>query len=767
MGKKIREQNNSRAQIGATRTIGLFGEWGCGKTTFLRQIEVQLAKDPNVIAVYYDAWRWQSACPPEFALLDEIFRSPRIMRIAWFKKPLALALITFTRSLRISFKGFEIQSDSGKSPHIQHFELSLLAKAYKDLFDYLYRSGHSLLLLIDESDRCERLYFQSILSLLPRYLNDDNCFAVVSLVASNLDAHLFEPLKQSATPQTPPATNDSDKNSDNRYQMDLRDSFLAAQKSFGSRRDDFKMHVLGKFFEELYFLPALTDVNGKSQFFSLMENCLREWSFPIDKFDDNNPHLKDIIHLANNKLGWGGNPRLFTGAMKSIAPLLMQAIETIGTPLKDVKDWPLLLRLALGCFAQLQRHESAWLAAGPEACGSLFSKWMSRLAPDKSATRKVEPLVREDMQQKDMKESLPLQTESLYYDSKVALLMTLVSTNTNEAWRILNTASYEPFVSALDEVCRVYLMSRQHYLVSEPNNTEQAQGLLDQGLAHISLNDFSSAIAAFDEMVGRFGDDKDPALRKLIAKVLVNKGVALGESKRPNEEIAAYDDLIGRFGDDKDPALREQVAKAFFYKGITHNDQGHPDKAIVAYDDLIGRFGDDPTLREQVAKALLNKGVVLGETKRPDEEIATYDDLIGRFGDDKGPALRKLIAKGLFNKGVALGETKRPDEAIAAYDDLIGRFGDDPALREEVAKAFLNKGVALRKTKRSDEAIAAYDDLIGRFGDDKDPTLRSQVAKALVNKGVALGESKRPNEEIAAYDDLIGRFGDDKDPALR
>ena len=38
---------------------------------------------------------------------------------------------------------------------------------------------------------------------------------------------------------------------------------------------------------------------------------------------------------------------------------------------------------------------------------------------------------------------------------------------------------------------------------------------------------------------------------------------------RPEDELAIYDDLVARFGEATEPALREQVAKALFYKGIT------------------------------------------------------------------------------------------------------------------------------------------------------------------------------------------------------
>ena len=74
------------------------------------------------------------------------------------------------------------------------------------------------------------------------------------------------------------------------------------------------------------------------------------------------------------------------------------------------------------------------------------------------------------------------------------------------------------------------------------------------------------AVAAYDEVVSRFGDDD--ALREVVAKALVNKGVALGKLDRSEEGIAAYDEVVSRFGGDPAPAVRERVAKAMFNKGV-------------------------------------------------------------------------------------------------------------------------------------------------------------------------------------------------------
>jgi hypothetical protein len=62
-----------------------------------------------------------------------------------------------------------------------------------------------------------------------------------------------------------------------------------------------------------------------------------------------------------------------------------------------------------------------------------------------------------------------------------------------------------------------------------------------------------------------------------VASALFNKGVTLGALSRNEEEMAAYDQVINRFGESKEPALQEQVAKAqtrkaFKIKGMKESD---------------------------------------------------------------------------------------------------------------------------------------------------------------------------------------------------
>ena len=83
------------------------------------------------------------------------------------------------------------------------------------------------------------------------------------------------------------------------------------------------------------------------------------------------------------------------------------------------------------------------------------------------------------------------------------------------------------------------------------------------------------------------------------------KGVALDDLNRPQDAIAVYDALIARFGEESGAEIREQVAWAMIGKGESQGKMNRSEDAIAAYDALITRFGSvsEPEIRKHVAKA--------------------------------------------------------------------------------------------------------------------------------------------------------------------
>jgi len=62
--------------------------------------------------------------------------------------------------------------------------------------------------------------------------------------------------------------------------------------------------------------------------------------------------------------------------------------------------------------------------------------------------------------------------------------------------------------------------------------------------------------------VAQDGDRAAPPLREPLAMALVNKGVRLGALERFEGALGVYDDIVARYDDVPEPALREAVARA-------------------------------------------------------------------------------------------------------------------------------------------------------------------------------------------------------------
>ena len=246
------------------------------------------------------------------------------------------------------------------------------------------------------------------------------------------------------------------------------------------------------------------------------------------------------------------------------------------------------------------------------------------------------------------------------------------------------------------------------------------------------------------------------------AMALLHKGVALGEAKRLEDAIAASDEVVRRFGDAEEPALREQVAMALVNKGVAFEKAGKLEDAIAASDEVVRRFADaeEPALREAVAKALVNRGVALARAEKLEDAIAASDEVVWRFGDAEEPALREHVAMALVNKGVTLGNAGKLEDAIAASDELVQRFGDsdEPALREQVAMALNGRAFSrLRLAKRSWR------------GPDREEEARALLSQALTDAEAAV--DIRPDNAIMLGNKgytlyLLGRT-EEAEPVLR
>jgi hypothetical protein len=154
-------------------TIGVFGEWGTGKTSLMRLVQKQLDQSQHVVTVWFNAWRYEQEEHPIVPLVGTIVRE--LERHKSFRQHLEGGGKSLVRALRAVAYGFSAKSKI-KLPGFAEIEASFVAKdmidreqttqldplldrsLYYDAFESLGAAKLSeklrIVVLIDDLDRC-------------------------------------------------------------------------------------------------------------------------------------------------------------------------------------------------------------------------------------------------------------------------------------------------------------------------------------------------------------------------------------------------------------------------------------------------------------------------------------------------------------------------------------------------------------------------------------------------------------------------------------
>lgn len=154
-------------------TIGVFGEWGTGKTSLMRLIERQLSDNPNIVTVWFNAWRYEQEEHPIIPLVGTIVQA--LEKHKGLSQRFGASGRQLIRSLRAIAYGFSAKS-TVKVPGFAELEASFVAKdmidrnerltpdplldrslyfgAFNSLEDVKLRENVRVVVLIDDLDRC-------------------------------------------------------------------------------------------------------------------------------------------------------------------------------------------------------------------------------------------------------------------------------------------------------------------------------------------------------------------------------------------------------------------------------------------------------------------------------------------------------------------------------------------------------------------------------------------------------------------------------------
>jgi len=576
----------SRQLTGATRTIGLFGEWGMGKTTFLRQLEATLNQQsgengvPQVAVVFYDAWKWQAFGSPEATLLDELFNNRIVHRHAWFLKPLRLRISRLMRSLRISLRGFEVAHADTKDSYLKHYEMSVLTDAYKKLFDALRENCVMVAILIDEADRCERQYFQSLLALLPRYLNADNCCVVCALVYSQLTDTLFTPIEEAErttaqqSQQTAPnatgdghadaslssaaASGEANPNNVPRYDPDLLDCLRTAYRQ-SSSRDDVRVMILHKFFEEFFFAPQIE----QADVIQLLRTCLAEWGI-VHVVDDNCWYAGDIANLCRKETGLAGNARLIVAAFKTTLALLKELVPPDDDLLRHADKFWKLFRIAFGCHVVLQRYNR--FIGQDDDYNNLFAEFIIGIeeSPGQRHGSRIET---ESQEQSDINKALlqaQMQPPFSSFDWRQSTLRDLLFGQSSLMNDLLSFAKDEKNRALFDRYCRVWFCSKR--IMLQKCREDDVETQLREAEYRLMRRRFDEGLELINHIITILQSKHGYRVNLQLAKAMLRKCDTLRLLDKDQEAVNACDDMMVRFGNTTDIEMRRQVAIALLKK---------------------------------------------------------------------------------------------------------------------------------------------------------------------------------------------------------
>lgn len=164
-----------------------------------------------------------------------------------------------------------------------------------------------------------------------------------------------------------------------------------------------------------------------------------------------------------------------------------------------------------------------------------------------------------------------------------------------------------------------------------------ATALLNRGFLHGRLGEPEAAIACYDEVTRRFRDSALPRLRVCVAMSLRNKGSTLAgpdSSEAMHSAIAIWDDLIERFGEDSELDIHVQIASAMTKKAGAMMKLGEREAAVAVCDETVRRYraSDRPDLRREVSMALELKAKSLNWMGRGREALEACEALVRDFG---------------------------------------------------------------------------------------------------------------------------------------
>jgi tetratricopeptide (TPR) repeat protein len=301
-----------------------------------------------------------------------------------------------------------------------------------------------------------------------------------------------------------------------------------------------------------------------------------------------------------------------------------------------------------------------------------------------------------------------------------------------------------------------------------------------------------SVIESSDSVLLEDGDSSDPVASRRVAEALARKGQALRKLGRFEDAVAIWDELIVRFGDEPLAAAAPLLAfRAWLNKAQDLNRVGRHREAVEAVAVLLELCeGRDQTEATQlmIARALGVKARSSLSLERFDDAVACDEEMIARFGLTEKTELRHWVAWALQHEARVLIRDGRVDDAVAVSQRLVDRLAGESVESLPIVGQIVHDHTMLLLrfggpnlsgiarvlievlVNSSGEAISATATMMMRHQLLPTPLPRSKrllkVGQSIIPSAL-VQQRLRARQARYASRALLARIGDSEDPDLR
>jgi hypothetical protein len=176
-------------------TLGIYGPWGSGKSSFMNLLEEKLTQNSKFVSLNFNAWQYENESSLLLPLLSKIaakFNGKKDTTKKIKKISTSLVLLGGNVLTKVATQGMlNIKDIKGSLTDAEEMigevydkwisEVDKMHNAFANLVKEITRGEKTLMILIDDLDRCLPENVIKLLENIKHFLNVSNCIFIISV----------------------------------------------------------------------------------------------------------------------------------------------------------------------------------------------------------------------------------------------------------------------------------------------------------------------------------------------------------------------------------------------------------------------------------------------------------------------------------------------------------------------------------------------------------------------------------------------------------